>query len=89
MGLFEFMSPPASDTTDLGFEHPGSGGYEVALRASVDGHVVATTRVRRQTPDEVGVASQQLTVPADGVHGTVFQPKDTTAKRPAGAYLGR
>lgn len=88
MGLFQFMAPMGSDTNDLGFEQPTSRGYEVTLQATVNGEVVTSARVRRQTAGEVGVASKELRVPADGVHGTVFLPADKTAKRPAVLIFG-
>jgi dienelactone hydrolase len=88
MGLFEFMTPQPSSTTAVGFQVPGSGSYEVTLSASVDGSVVFTAGVRRQTPAEVGVSSRMLSVAADGVYGTLFQPAHATVNRPAVLLFG-
>jgi dienelactone hydrolase len=88
MGLFQLMAPPASDTTHVAFEQPVSEGYDVILNADVDGKVVSTGRVHRQTPAETGVTSKELRVSGDGVYGTVFKPKDAATKRPAVLVFG-
>jgi dienelactone hydrolase len=81
MGLFYFMSPTDGDPEHLLFEQPTTGGYDVVLEASINRATVATARVHRQSPAAVGVTSRQLRMPADGVHGTLFLPKDTGVKR--------
>jgi dienelactone hydrolase len=88
MGLFHFMTPSDGDPEHLFFAQPVTGGYDVILEASVDRSKVATARVQRQSPAAVGVVSQDLRMPADGIHGTLFGPKDTTGKRPALLVIG-
>jgi dienelactone hydrolase len=86
MGLFRFMT--TEDPRSLGFAAPLSGAYDVRLEAAVEGETVARATVTRQGPAAVGVTATSLTVPVDGVHGTVFLPKDTTSRRPALLVFG-
>jgi dienelactone hydrolase len=42
----------------------------------------------RQTPQAAGVTATELRVPADGVYGRVFRPKDNSTRRPALLVFG-
>jgi dienelactone hydrolase len=86
MGLFVFMVPPpgAPKTT---FVSP-QDGYDVTLTATVDGHVVATAAVRRQSPSAVGVVERDLRPATDGIFGDLFEPAAPGAKRPAVLVFG-
>jgi dienelactone hydrolase len=88
MGLFHFMTPASRESEDLLFEHPVTGAYEVVVEASVNRSRVATARTRRQSPAAVGVMSRDLRMPADGIHGTLFLPNNTTVNRPAVLVFG-
>lgn len=86
MGLLQFMAP--DDPRPLGFASPLSGTYEVKLEAKVDGRTVATATAIRRSPQAVGVTAKKLTVPADGVYGVLYRPKDTTTRKPALLVFG-
>jgi hypothetical protein len=86
MGLFQFMAP--DDPRPLGFGSPLSGTYVVRLEAKVDGRTVATATATRRSPQAVGVTTKKLTVPADGLYGVLYRPKDTTTRKPALLVFG-
>ncbi|HEY6747640.1 MAG TPA: acyl-CoA thioesterase/BAAT N-terminal domain-containing protein, partial [Mycobacteriales bacterium] len=86
MGLFQFMAP--EDPGSRGFGPPLSGTYDIRLEVKVDGGTVAAATATRQSPGAVGVTTKTLTVPADGVYGTVFRPKDTASRKPALLVFG-
>jgi dienelactone hydrolase len=86
MGLFQFMAP--DDPRPLGFGSPLSGTSVVRLEVKVDGRTVATATATRRTPQAVGVTTKKLTVPADGVYGVLYRPKDTTTRKPALLVFG-
>ena len=86
MGLFQFMAP--DDPRPLGFGAPLSGTSVVRLEAKVDGRTVATATATRRSPEAVGVTTRKLTVPADGVYGVLYRPKDTTTRMPALLVFG-
>lgn len=86
MGLFQFMAP--DDPRPLGFGAPLSGTYVVRLEVKVDGRTVATATATRRSPQAVGVTTKKLTVPADGVYGVLYRPKDTTTRKPALLVFG-
>jgi dienelactone hydrolase len=86
MGLFQFMA--TEDPRSLGFGAPLSGTYDVRLEAKVEGKTVATATATRRSPGAVGVTTKTLTVPVDGVYGTVFRPKDTATRKPALLVFG-
>ncbi|HEX5994699.1 MAG TPA: acyl-CoA thioester hydrolase/BAAT C-terminal domain-containing protein [Jiangellales bacterium] len=88
MGLLEFMAPRGDAAEHPAFEQPLSGDYEVEFEASVNGSTVATTRIRRQSPGAAGVVPRDLRVPTEGIYGTLFRPKDTSAKRPGVLVFG-
>ena len=85
MGLFQFMAP--DDPRPLGFGAL-SGTSVVRLEAKVDGRTVATATATRRSPEAVGVTTRKLTVPADGVYGVLYRPKDTTTRMPALLVFG-
>jgi len=85
MGLFLFMKPGDPDAAD--FSTP-AGSYGVTLRARVDGKTVATAVATRQMPLAAGVTVSELRVPADGVYGRMFRPKDTSERQPALLVFG-
>ena len=86
MGLFQFMTP--DDPRPLGFGSPLSGTWEVKLEVKVDGRTVATATATRRSPQAVGVTTRKLTMPADGVYGVLYRPKDTTTRKPAVLVFG-
>jgi dienelactone hydrolase len=86
MGLFQFMTP--DNPQSYGFGSPLSGTYEVRLEVKVGGETRAAATATRQSPGAVGVTTKTLTVPADGVYGTVFRPKDTATRKPALLVFG-
>ncbi len=86
MGLFQFMGP--DDPRPLGFGSPLSGTYVVRLEVKVDGRTVATATATRRSPQAVGVTTKKLTVPADGVYGVLYRPKDPTTRKPALLVFG-
>jgi dienelactone hydrolase len=86
MGLFQFMTP--DDPGSLGFGSPLSGTWEVKLEVKVDGRTVATATATRRSPQAVGVTTRKLTMPADGVYGVLYRPKDTTTRKPAVLVFG-
>jgi dienelactone hydrolase len=86
MGLFQFMAP--DDPRPLGFGAPLSGSYVVRLVVKVDERTVATATATRRSPQAVGVTTKKLTVPADGVYGVLYRPKDTTTRKPALLVFG-
>jgi dienelactone hydrolase len=86
MGLFQFMTP--EDPRSYGFGAPLSGTYDLRLEVKVAGETLAAATATRQSPGAVGVVTTPLTVPADGVHGTVFRPKDTAERKPALLVFG-
>lgn len=69
MGLFQFMA--TEDPRSLGFAAPLSGTYDVRLEARAEGATVAEATATRQSPGAAGVTTKTLTVPADGVYGTL------------------
>jgi len=85
MGLFELMRP--GDPDAVTFEQP-AGTYPVTLRATVGGKTVATAVATRQPPLVVGVTDRELRVPADGVYGRMFRPRDVSARKPALLVFG-
>jgi dienelactone hydrolase len=86
MGLFTRMAPPAGSEA-AAFRYP-EVGYEVALEAAVDGRVVAGATARRQGPSTAGVVARQLRPARDGIYGTVYLPRTTSARRPAVLMFG-
>jgi dienelactone hydrolase len=86
MGLLQSMAPPADSRRTVLV--PGPGGYDVTLQASVDGKPVASTELRRQAPSTAGVTTRDFRVPADGIYGTLYRPKDSSTRRPAVLYFG-
>jgi dienelactone hydrolase len=86
MGLFQFMTP--DDPRPLGFGSPLSGTYAVKLEVKVDGRTVAMATASRRSPQAVGVTTRKLTMPADGVYGVLYRPKDTTTRKPALLVFG-
>jgi hypothetical protein len=86
MGLFEFMTPgnPGSAV----FVHPAAGTYGITLRAKVGGKTVATAVATRQTPLAAGVTATDLRVPADGVYGRLFRPRNVSTRQPALLVFG-
>ena len=85
MGLFELMRP--GDPDAVTFAH-SAGTYPVTLRAEVGGKTVATAVATRQPPLAAGVTDRELRVPADGVYGRLFRPRDVSARRPALLVFG-
>jgi dienelactone hydrolase len=86
MGLFEFMSPPSSDTRDVSFTSP-TAGYPVRLTASVSGHVVAWATAQRQS----GVSAVPTPValrPSDGGLYGEMHPAAGTGRHPAVLIFG-
>jgi dienelactone hydrolase len=86
MGLFQFMTP--EDPRSYGFGPPLSGTHDVRLEVKVGGETLAAATATRQSPGAVGVTTKTLTVPGDGVYGTLFRPKDTAARKPALLVFG-
>jgi dienelactone hydrolase len=86
MGLFTLMAPPPGSAPDW-FIYPDAG-YDVSLQASADGHVAATTTVRRQGPTAVGVAERRLRPAKGGIYGNLYLPKHTAGRRPAVLVFG-
>jgi pimeloyl-ACP methyl ester carboxylesterase len=86
LGLFQMMTPTTS-TTDLVFIEP-AGGYTVTLTVGVGGHTVASTVVRRQPAEAMGVTERDKRPASDGIYGDLFLPPDTTTARPGVLLLG-
>lgn len=86
MGLFQFMTP--DDPRSYGFGSPLTGTYDVRLEVKVGDETLAAGTATRQSPGAVGVVAKALTVPADGVYGTVFRPGDTAVPKPALLIFG-
>jgi hypothetical protein len=86
MGLFTLMAPPPGSAPDW-FLHP-EAGYDVTLQATVGGRLVAEASVRRQVPSAVGVVEKQLRPAKGGIHGNLYLPKNTAARRPAVLVFG-
>jgi dienelactone hydrolase len=86
MGLVEFMTP--GDPGAVGFAQPAAGTYDITFQARVDGRTVARAVATRQTPAAAGVTARELRVPADGVYGRLFRPRDTSTRRPGLVVFG-
>jgi hypothetical protein len=86
MGLFERMTP--GNPGSAAFAQPAAGTYGITLRARVGGRTAATAVATRQTPQAAGVTATELRVPADGVYGRVFRPKDNSTRKPALLVFG-
>jgi dienelactone hydrolase len=86
MGLLQSMTPPGGSKQNTFV--PAPDGYDVTLQASVDGKPVASTQLHRLSPSAAGVVARELRVPADGIYGTLYRPKDRSTRRPAVLYFG-
>jgi Acyl-CoA thioester hydrolase/BAAT N-terminal region len=86
MGLFERMTP--GNPGSAAFAQPAAGTYGITLRARVGGRTAATAVATRETPQAAGVTATELRVPADGVYGRVFRPKDNSTRKPALLVFG-
>jgi dienelactone hydrolase len=84
MALFELMTPARGSAR---FFSSGRT-LDVTLRASVAGKVVAQATAHRRGPADVGVRGRDLRPAADGVYGTLYQPADTSVRRPALVVFG-
>lgn len=85
MGLVESLAPgrvgePVFATTQF--------GGPVMLAATVDGRTVATGTLRRLGPDQTGVTSTDLRPATDTIFGTLYEPKDTSARHAAVVVFG-
>lgn len=85
MGLFQLLAPSSSR---LAFFGPPTSGWDVALRAEVEGRVVATGTARRLGPTDLGVVRRELRPAAGGLYGELYLPKDTSVRRPAVLVFG-
>jgi dienelactone hydrolase len=88
MGLFRFMTPDAPGAIRFFALSVDRASYDVVLEAEVEGRTVATAKATRELPQGVGVTRKELTVDADGVFGTLFQPKDASTRKPALLVFG-
>lgn len=88
MGLFAFMAPTGGGSPADYFQQRVTGDYTVTLQAAVGGKVLATAAVTRQSAGELGVTTRDLRPAAGGLYGTLFTPKDTSARRPAVLVFG-
>lgn len=84
MALFELMTPARGDSVFFA----GGRSMDVTLRASVAGRTVAEATAHRRGPLDAGIRSRELRPGADGVHGTLFLPADTSVRHPALLILG-
>ena len=86
MGLLQSMTPPTGSKQTLFAQRPD--GYDITLQASVNGKPVASADLHRLDPSTVGVTAHEFRVATDGIYGTLYRPKDSSARKPAVLSFG-
>jgi pimeloyl-ACP methyl ester carboxylesterase len=90
MGLFEFMAPPATDTSATYFSS-SRAGFTVSLTAVADGKTVARASIDRQGSAAVGVTEKSYRPSAGGLYADMLLPAANGARtglRPAVLAFG-
>ena len=86
MGLFDLMTPPASNHSDTIFEPP-AGGFTVSLNASIAGKNVASASMQRTLPAGA-LHPSTPSLAANGVDGQLFLPTAASGTHPAVLVFG-
>jgi len=87
MGLFVFMAPASAGSAATTFLSPASG-YDVSLRATVDGRVAGTAIAHRRSAPSLGLIKKDLRPSTSGIYGELYLPAKPIRARPAVLIFG-
>ena len=84
MGLLETLAPPPGQGAPSPYR-TGTSGFDIELRVSVGGHVLAATTMTRQWPT---LKPQAETLAGTSIYGELYLPTHYTGRRPAVLVFG-